>query len=238
MMLLYTTLDCRKVKFSTGGQYFALSYGRKVSIFKTYPSLEPSPLHTFSYHTAQITSVHWSPADDFLYSSAIDCNLNLWDIRNSRRVEDYAVRMSSPIIDFSFRETNDRKGFRAAIVSECGKIVLLENDKEVELDIASVATCVCFVRISVLVVGFKSGKITIYNWPATIDHSSAPDLTLHCAKGSINCIRAASSSEILICGNDSTMFLTQIDQPLRCKLKNKTASCSFVAIRMNPIYER
>ncbi len=80
-----------------------------------------------------------------------------------------------------------------------------------------------------LVIGFKSGKISIYNWPTTINHSPAPELTLHYAKGSVNCVLSSSSSDILMCGNDSTIFLTQVayvDQP--CDDTNKRTNVVLV----------
>lgn len=206
------------MKFSNGGQYFAVAFGRKISIFETYKQLpNPIALHTFSYHTAQITAIEWSPTDDHFYTSAIE-EIYMWNIKNGSRNDDFIIQGSSlgNILDFSVSNVNDNdRHYCAVVLLDDGTVSMTTcaggKTDSIRLGNSENACCVCIDHHSqLLLAGMDNGSIYVYNWPIKNDAEIICKLNLYSTQTTVGCICMAPNGELISCGDDAAIFVSSI----------------------------
>ncbi len=86
-MLDYKTIktikNCREIKFSHGGQYFACQQASNVQVFKFYTAESP-PEFFFHGHQNNIRCINWFEDDTGFITSGQDAGVSVWQLYPNR----------------------------------------------------------------------------------------------------------------------------------------------------------
>ena len=79
-----TEKNCNAIKFSRGGQYFAVAANITIKVYDTRSFL---CLREFQGHMMTVKNLTWGYGDDFVFSAGIDGNVYGWPLRSADRID-------------------------------------------------------------------------------------------------------------------------------------------------------
>lgn len=188
--------DCRKVLFSTGGQYFAVASGSFISVYLTYSNGRGSALQlvcTFTGHIGQVNILLWCHGDTFLYSAGKDGNVYGWDVPNNSLVNDTNVLRRSTgyvgvVVDLTCEKDKTCKIVVCSIDGSLMEISWNENHKDIqnlrkiypESCIQEKITAICLsLDHHLFFVGTSTGNLRVYKWPLEDQIFSLQEFPIH-----------------------------------------------------------
>ena len=186
-------LGCQHGSFSNGGQYFAIAFGRKISVYSSYNPVIKA-IYIFNYHTSLVTAIKWSLTDDYLFTATKD-ELYSWSLSSGKRDSVPVGDVTSnniDIADFEVKSTDDGKSHQAMILHANGSVTTVTSSNDTYESITFFSEMACCIQyddyLGMLFVGSESGTIHVYRYSdEKFNHHSQFQLnSLH--GGAVSCI--------------------------------------------------
>lgn len=204
--------NCQIVKFSNGGNLFAVVYGKnRITVFNTY-TLQSEPIATS--HTGKITSLCWDKTDSFLTTVGDDSCIFTHTLRTGKKIYE-----TQSIKDCIFTGVANRDS-----VSEAAHSVLVtghglnigsalfeiqDGQKNRSEVLEELPTCLCYGNNSkILYCGMENGSVHVFSFLSNF--MLKQNFTAHSSAVSRICLSRPDEGLLVSVGEDGTMCLFDI----------------------------
>ena len=165
----YNHAGCQRGSFSNGGQYFAIAFGRKISVYSSYSPVIKA-IYIFNYHTSLVTAIKWSLTDNYLFTATKD-EIYSWSLSSGKRNDVVACNVSSKHVDIADFEVcstnNDGKGYLTILLHTNGSVTTVSSSGNgTALPMTCFPEKACCIQydesLSMLFLGYDTGTIRVY----------------------------------------------------------------------------
>ena len=204
---------CRCLKFSHGGQYFAIVNNTTVQVYNTYTC---ELVSTMRGHNGKVTSIMWKAGDRSLCTTGLDGGMYVWNVSQGVKEAEqtmprcsYATGCSTPVFDRGYVVGSDRsiKEFDLASnsITQKAEVPLEEPVGEICLSGSN----------KMLVTGTctqgRPGYIKVYGIGSQI---SPTPVDFQCHSGPITCMRMSYDNMYLFTGSeDGSLCIFNVNDP-------------------------
>eukprot|EP01063_Lacrimia_lanifica_P035883 TRINITY_DN695_c0_g2_i1.p1 TRINITY_DN695_c0_g2~~TRINITY_DN695_c0_g2_i1.p1 ORF type:complete len:1359 (+),score=645.67 TRINITY_DN695_c0_g2_i1:82-4158(+) len=240
----FSMKQCKQVRFSNGGQYFAAVVVNRIYIFNAY-SFEP--MGHLPDHSSVVKSFCWSRNDQLIISAGFEGAIYEWNVQTCKRNDN--AEYSAKAVSFSCVQYDDASQLVVAIGSQNvaegpyseGDITLRAlklgagstTRQEPPISTATIGTTTSkhshhrfttsemaiSAHAGALFVGTNLGELLVYTWPLATGGQVQPDLTLELHRGEILfCQLTVDERYLSTVGDDGCMFLYEVDTLLDGKV--------------------
>ncbi|KAJ9451555.1 hypothetical protein DIPPA_17536 [Diplonema papillatum] len=232
--------QCREVRFSNGGQYFAAVVVNRIFIFNAY-SFEP--IGHLTGHSSMVKSFTWARNDQAIISAGFEGAIYEWKIDTCKRNE--TVEYTCKALTFSAVRYDDVNQLVIAVgcrkVAENGlpegevtlRVLKLGgvHDQDAPRSIANLGIVeskpshnrsqtgeiALSTRAQTLFVGTPAGELHVYSWPMKRGNA-VPDNVIELHNGEISFVHLTLDERYLLTvGEDGCMFIFDVDVLLEGK---------------------
>eukprot|EP00668_Euglena_longa_P001720 GGOE01002026.1.p1 GENE.GGOE01002026.1~~GGOE01002026.1.p1 ORF type:complete len:1332 (+),score=571.64 GGOE01002026.1:60-4055(+) len=218
--------NCREVRFSNGGQYFAAVVVNRILIFSTYTF---DCLGSLQGHSSMVKSICWTKNDTGLVSAGFEGAIYEWKVEGMKREDADDNIMKSTA--YSCLCYDDNTGMIAAVgcnkVQEAnspeGEVTLRQITKGQELRCIkpgiisnrqsgkahSAELAICSLSQTIFV-GTSSGQLLLYKWPLPENAQPYQKYDIH--QGEVLFVRLSTDEKFLYTlGEDNCLYMFDVE---------------------------
>ena len=219
--------NCREVRFSTGGQYFAAVIVNRILIFSTYNF---DCIGSLQGHSSMVKSICWTKNDTGLVSAGFEGAVYEWKIDGMKRedADDNIVKSTA----YSCLCYDDSTGMIAAMGSnkvaeqgaQEGEVSLRQISKGQELRCVKPGyfsagqrssrthtseLAICSLSQTVFL-GTSTGQLLLYKWPLPENAQPYQKYDIH--QGEVLFVKLSTDEKyIFTMGDDNSLFMFDVD---------------------------